>query len=157
MNQDHNIYMQEAIAEAGKCSGSGDVPIGAVIVRNGGIIARGRNRIEETGDPTSHAEIEAIRKAVGVTDYKHLLECTIYVTLEPCAMCAGAIVLARLPLVVFGAFDPKAGACASLYEIACDPRLNHRAEIIGGVLEEECSILLKIFFKKIRDKKKTDG
>ena len=145
-------FMKLAIAEAQKSLDTEDVPIGAVIVRNGEIIAADHNRVEETGDSTAHAELLAIKKAIAVSDYKHLIDCTMYITLEPCSMCSGAVVLARIPRLVIGADDPKAGASGSLYEITSDPRLNHRCEITRGVLQEECSKMLKDFFKKLRNK-----
>jgi tRNA(adenine34) deaminase len=150
----HEKYMKAALEEAAFCEETGDVPIGAVIVRDEVIIARGRNRIEAVGDPTAHAEIEAIRSAVAATGYQRLIDCSIYVTLEPCAMCSGAIVLARLPLLVYGAADPKTGASGSLFSITTDERLNHRCEVINGVLEEECSMIIKDFFRELRNSKK---
>lgn len=147
-------YMYSALNEARKALKFNDVPIGAVIVQNGIIVGRGHNKTEQLSDPTAHAELLAIREAVANSGYKRLINSTIYVTLEPCAMCAGAIVLARIEKVVFGAFDPKAGACKSLYELCSDDRLNHRCEIISGMLELECSILLKEFFAELRKSKK---
>lgn len=145
-------FMKVAIDEARKSLDSDDVPIGAVIVRNGEVIAAEHNRVEETGDSTAHAELLAIKKAIGLSDYKHLIDCKMYVTLEPCSMCSGAIVLARIPRLFFGADDPKAGASGSLYEITSDPRLNHRCEITRGLMQKECSEMLKFFFKKLRNK-----
>ncbi|HOM03976.1 MAG TPA: tRNA adenosine(34) deaminase TadA [Candidatus Kapabacteria bacterium] len=146
-------YINEAIKQARKCSASEDVPVGAVIVQGGKIIARGYNQVEKRNNSTAHAEIIAIERAIKKVGYKHLLDCDIYVTLEPCPMCSGAIVLARLRRLVFGAFDPKAGAAASLYNITSDVRLNHRLDVLGGVCETECSLLLKDFFKKLRERK----
>jgi len=145
-----DFFMKFAILESKKSLKSGDVPVGAIIVKDNKIISRAHNQIEKKGDSTAHAELLAIQKAIKKLGYKHLLDCTLYVTLEPCAMCAGAIVLARIPRVVFGATDPKTGACGSLYNIVNDKRLNHRCEVISGVLEDECSKLLKDFFKKLR-------
>ncbi len=146
-------YIKEAIKQARKCSSSEDVPVGAVIVRQRQIIARGYNQVEKKNNATLHAEMIAIERAIKKVGYKHLLDCDIYVTLEPCPMCCGAIVLARLRRLVFGAFDPKTGAAASLYNIASDERLNHRLEVLGGVCEKECSLMLKDFFKKLRERK----
>ncbi len=142
--------MAVALEEAEKALLTGDVPIGAVIVRNGVIIAKAHNQVEALRDPTAHCEVLAIRSAVEAIGYKQLTDCALYVTLEPCSMCAGAIVLARIAEVVFGASDPKTGACGSLYMIADDDRLNHQAKIIGGIMETECSALLKQFFNKLR-------
>ena len=146
--------MAEALSEAKKALPAGDVPIGVVVIFENRIIGRGYNQVELEGDATQHAEIIAIRQALASFDYKHLLGCELYVTLEPCAMCAGAAVLARLKTIIFGAFDPKAGACGSVNNIADDERLNHRCEIIGGVMEEECAELIKEFFKEVRVRNK---
>lgn len=145
--------MSWALEEAEKALESEDAPIGAVIVKGDNIIGSGYNQVEKNGDPSAHAEMIAIKEAVQNNGYKRLLDCDIYVTVEPCAMCAGAIVLARLRRIVFGAYDPKAGACGSLYNIPSDERLNHKCEIVPGVLQEECSQILKDFFKKIRNAK----
>jgi tRNA(adenine34) deaminase len=146
--------MAEALSEAKKGLPAGDVPIGAVVVFENSIIGRGYNQVELKGDATQHAEMIAMREALASFDYKHLLDCELYVTLEPCAMCAGAAVLARLKTIIFGAYDPKAGACGSVNQTANDERLNHRCEIIGGVMEEECSELIKEFFKEVRVRNK---
>ena len=143
--------MDLALREAEIALKRDEVPVGAVIVNNGTVIGKGSNQIELLQDPTAHAEIIAITAAAAHLGSRRLENCSMYVTLEPCAMCAGAIVLARIPLLVFGAYDPKAGACTSLYTITNDTRLNHRAHTIGGVLEEECGTLLKKFFVKKRD------
>ena len=143
--------MAEAIAEARVAEAHGDVPIGAVIVAGGEIVARGRNERELHRDPTAHAELIALREAAhGIGDGWRLTGATLYVTLEPCTMCAGAIVLARVPRVVFGAWDPKAGACGSVLSVLDRPELNHRPEVIGGVLEDECAELLRAFFRARR-------
>lgn len=147
---EHSRFMLEALKEAKKAIEYGDVPVGCVIVKDAKIIARGRNEIERKGDPTAHAEIIAIRRATRKLGYQRLLDCTMYVTLEPCNMCAGAIVLARVPRLIFGTSDPKTGACGSLYNIVADERLNHRVEIITGILKNECSQILKTFFADIR-------
>ncbi len=138
--------MQVALAEAHAAEAHLDVPVGAVVVRDGVVIAARHNERELTGDPTAHAEVLALRDAARHVGHWRLHECTLYVTLEPCAMCAGAIVNARVARVVYGATDPKAGAVRSLFELADDPRLNHRAIIRSGVLAEESSALLKAFF-----------
>jgi len=139
--------MREALAEAVTAASGGDVPVGCVIVRGDEIIGRGGNEIQRTMNPTRHAEIVAIEEAVATIGEKFLDECTLYVTLEPCSMCAGAIVLARIPTVVYGAADEKTGALRSVFEIADDPRLNHRCVIRSGVLSQECSDLLTTFFR----------
>lgn len=144
------LFMREAINEAVKAGRDGEVPIGAVIVFNNQIIAKAHNLRETNGDPTAHAEILALREAAGITGHWRLLGTTIYTTLEPCPMCAGAMILARTERLVYGAPDPKAGAAGSLMNIVQDPRLNHRLEVTGGVLEKECSDLLKEFFKERR-------
>ncbi len=153
----HEYWMELAIREAEVALRRDEVPIGAVIVRNGVIIGKGSNQIETLQDPTAHAEMIAITAAAGHLGNRRLEGCTLYVTLEPCAMCAGALVLARIPLIVFGAYDPKAGACTSLYTITNDPRLNHRIHTIGGVMGEKCSAILQAFFLKQRNKSGSAG
>jgi len=143
-------WMEYALREAEQAYKRKEVPIGAVIVHDARIIGRGYNQIESLQDPTAHAEMIAITAAATNLESRRLEECTLYVTLEPCAMCAGAIVLARIPRVVFGAPDPKAGACGTLYNIVQDDRLNHRVELAGGVLADRCGELLKEFFLKVR-------
>ena len=144
-------WMDLALSEAALTAGSGDVPIGAVVLdADGQVIGTGRNRREECGDPTAHAEVLALREAAAQRGEWRLEGCTLVVTLEPCAMCAGAIVLARVPTVVFGAWDPKAGACGSVFDIVRDPRLNHWVEVTGGVREKECAALLREFFRAHR-------
>jgi tRNA(adenine34) deaminase len=138
--------MRMALAEAVAAEAHGDVPIGAVVVRDGVVIAARHNERELTGDPTAHAEVLAIRDAAQIVGHWRLLDCTLYVTLEPCVMCAGAAVNSRLGRVVYGAADPKAGAIASLFEICSDTRLNHRPPVIGGVLGVEAGDLLRGFF-----------
>lgn len=142
--------MRAAIVEARAAESHGDVPIGAVIVRGGEIIASAGNRREADLDPTAHAELIAIREASSVLGGWRLPETTLYVTLEPCAMCAGAIVLARIPRVVFGAADPKAGAAGSIMNVLDDPALNHRPEVETGLLAGECGDLLRNFFASRR-------
>ncbi len=135
--------------EAGRL---GDVPVGCVIVRGDEIVGRGANEIQRMGDPTRHAEIVAIEQAVRTIGAKFLDECTLYVTLEPCSMCAGAILLARIPTVVYGAADPKTGACRSVFEVLDDPRMNHQATIRTGICEDECGALLRDFFARQRER-----
>jgi tRNA(adenine34) deaminase len=149
-NQQHEYWMEQALKEALVAARRKETPVGAVIVHEGMIIAKGSNQIEMLQDPTAHAEMIAITAAAAHLGNRRLEKCTMYVTLEPCAMCAGAIVLARLPLLVFGAYDPKAGACTSLYMITNDTRLNHRVPTIGGILEEKCGEMLKEFFRSTR-------
>ena len=143
-------YMMEALQEAEKAKATGDVPIGCVIVKDDAIIARGCNRVEAAKDPTAHAEMEAIRPAVKATGRERLTGCTMYVTLEPCSMCAGAIVLSRIERLVIGTMDPKTGACGSLYNIVEDQRLNHRVEVITGVLADLAACMIKDFFADLR-------
>ncbi len=141
--------MREALAEASQAGRDGDVPVGAVVVRDGHIIGRGHNRRQATADPTAHAEIEALRRASqSVGNWR--VEGTLYVTQEPCPMCAGALVNARVARLVYGCFNPKAGAVATLYTIPTDARLNHRMEVAGGVLADECAALLREFFEALR-------
>lgn len=143
--------MDLALSEAALTAASGDVPIGAVVLdTDGRVIGTGRNRREECGDPTAHAEVLALREAAAHRGEWRLEGCTLVVTLEPCAMCAGAVVLARVPTVVLGAWDPKAGACGSVFDIVRDPRLNHWVEVTGGVREDECAALLRDFFRTHR-------
>ena len=146
-------YMYKAMLEAEKAAANNDVPVGAVIVRDEKIIGRGYNQVEKKGDSTAHAELIAIRQAIRKTGHKHLLDCTMYVTLEPCSMCAGAIVLARIPRLVIGTSDPKTGACGSITNIVQNEKLNHRCELTTGVLEKENAAMLKDFFKKLRASK----
>ena len=147
-------FMQEAIAEAKKAGEKLEVPIGAVIVKDDVVIARGHNLRETDQVATRHAEIAAIEAANSAVGSWRLEDCTMYVTLEPCSMCAGAIVLSRIPRVVYGATDPKAGCAGTLMNLLTDSRLNHQAEVVTGVLEAECSSLLKDFFKQIRKQRK---
>jgi tRNA(adenine34) deaminase len=138
--------MLQALDEARRAEAHGDVPVGAVVVRDGHVIAARHNERELTGDPTAHAEVLALRDAAAAVGHWRLDDCDLYVTLEPCPMCAGAIVNSRIRRVVFGATDPKAGAVRSLYQVADDPRLNHRADVEGGVLADESAALLRAFF-----------
>ena len=144
---EYDVAMSTALDEARLALGSGDVPIGAVVLDSAGaVIGRGHNVRERDGDPTGHAELVAVREAAAALGEWRLTGCTLVVTLEPCTMCAGAIVLARLPRLVFGAYDAKAGAVGSLWDVVRDRRLNHRPEVLGGVLAGECTALLDDFF-----------
>jgi tRNA(adenine34) deaminase len=145
-------FMGVAIDQAKIAEENGDVPIGAVIIHKNQIIAKAYNQREQLKDPTAHAEIIALTQAAAALENWHLNGCTMYVTLEPCPMCAGALVLSRMDKLVYGCDDPKTGAVKSLYNIATDERLNHRLEVIGGVLADECSELLQQFFQKRREK-----
>lgn len=149
MRQDEE-FMRAALDEARRALEHHDVPIGAVVVRDGSIIGRGRNERELRQDPTAHAETIALQAAARELSSWRVLESTLYVTLEPCAMCAGAIVLARVPRVVYGTVDPKAGAAGSVLDVLAEPRLNHRPEVVGGVLAEECADVLRAFFAERR-------
>ena len=142
--------MGEALRDAREAGLRGEVPIGAVLVGDGRILGRGGNATEALQDPTVHAEMLAIRQASAAMGSRRLLSTTLYATLEPCVMCAGAIVLARIPRLVYGAEDAKAGACGSLRNVVEDPRLNHRCEVRGGVLARQCADLLKDFFAELR-------
>ena len=143
-------FMQRALEEAARATAIGEVPIAALIVRNGSILACSHNYREVWQDPTAHAEIIVIRAAAKALNSWRLVDTTLYVTVEPCAMCLGAIILARIPRIVFGAPDPKAGACGSVLNFTNEPRLNHHVEVSGGLLEEESQALLKQFFKQLR-------
>ncbi len=145
--------MKLALQESEAAKAIGEVPIGAVVVRKGEVIARAHNKRETDKNATAHAELLAIQKACEAVNGWRLTETTLYVTIEPCPMCAGAILQSRIDRVVIGAMDPKAGACGSLLNILQDERFNHQVEIITGVLEEECSEIMKQFFSKLRKKK----
>ncbi|HEX2032215.1 MAG TPA: tRNA adenosine(34) deaminase TadA [Actinomycetota bacterium] len=138
--------MRVALEAARRCLAWGDVPVGAAVIRDGEVLASAGNEREKRQDPTAHAELLALRAAAGAVGSWRLVGCTLYVTLEPCAMCAGAMVLARVDRLVYGAADPKAGFAGSLGDLVRDPRLNHRLEVVGGVLAEECGALLREFF-----------
>ncbi|MER2136013.1 MAG: tRNA adenosine(34) deaminase TadA [Arthrobacter sp.] len=153
-----DAWMGLALEQARAALDTADVPIGAVVVgADGTILGTGRNEREATGDPTAHAEVVAIREAAAALGEWRLAGCTLVVTLEPCAMCAGAIVLARIPRVVFGAWDEKAGASGSVFEILREPRLNHWVEVFPGVREEECAHLLREFFGSRRTLRGSQG
>lgn len=142
--------MREALEEAKKAEAIGEVPIGAVIVRDGEIVGRGYNRRETDRDPTAHAEMIAIRKAAERLGGWRLIGCSLYVTLEPCPMCAGAILQSRIERVIYGASDPKGGCAGTLMNLLTDERFNHRAEVVSGVLAEESGAILTGFFRKLR-------
>ena len=142
--------MEEALREAKKAAAMGEIPVGAVIVKDGEIIARGHNRTETDKDPTAHAEMIAIRQAAGKLGGWRLPGCTLYVTLEPCSMCAGAIVWSRIEKLVIGTMDPKAGACGSVFNIVQEPRLNHYVEVETGCMQDACAGLMKSFFRDLR-------
>lgn len=150
MDQPDNYYMDIALEEAKKAADKLEVPVGAVVVQSGQIIGRGHNLREATQDPTSHAEIIAIKAAANQIGYWRLNQADLYVTLEPCPMCAGAILQARIKRVVYGTVDPKAGAAGTLYNLLEDERFNHQVELVTGVRAEESSQLLKDFFRQLR-------
>ncbi len=143
--------MRIALEEAARATTLGEVPIAALVVQGDRILAQMHNYRELWQDPTAHAEIIAIRAAATALGSWRLLDTTLYVTLEPCTMCIGAIILARIPRIVFGARDPKAGACGSVFDLSSEPKLNHRASVTGGVLEQESQALLQKFFRELRD------
>jgi len=142
--------MAAALDEARRAASTGEVPVGAVVLRDGVIVARAHNETVARRDPTAHAELLAVQRALHALETDRLTDCTVFVTLEPCAQCAGAIVLAKLGRLVFGAYDDKAGMCGSVGDVLRHPRLNHRVEVIGGVLVEECGALLQEFFRARR-------
>ena len=145
--------MQAALGEAEKAFENNEVPVGAVVVQGNRLVGKGYNQIETLQDPTAHAEMIALTAAANTLQSWRLENCAIYVTLEPCAMCAGALVLARIESLIFAADDPKAGACGSLRNIVQDQRLNHQVEIISGILRENSSLMLKTFFDNVRKTK----
>jgi len=151
MNHEH--FMREALAEARMAFELGETPVGAVVVHRGLVIARGHNYRENGHDPTAHAELLVLRQASQVLGGWRLLDCTLYVTLEPCLMCAGAMVLARLPHLVFGAHDPKAGVVGSVMDVLRDNKFNHQVAVVDGVLGAECGAILKDFFHNLRQRK----
>lgn len=157
MAADDERFMAEAMAEAELAARAGEVPVGCVLVRDGQVIARGHNLRERAQDPTAHAETIALRAAAVRTRSWRLTDVTCYVTLEPCPMCAGALVNARIPRLVYGCDDPKAGAVRTLFTIGQDPRLNHRFDLTPGILATECSAQLTTFFDQIRKRRKGDG
>lgn len=149
--EEHRRWMDRALEAARAAYDAGEVPVGAVVVRDGALVASAHNRVETLGDPTAHAETRALRAACDALDTKFLPDSTLYVTLEPCAMCAGALVLARLGRLVFGAFDEKAGAASTLYSIPRDERLNHQVDVLSGVRADAAAELLRRFFGERRD------
>jgi tRNA(adenine34) deaminase len=150
-SDDDTCFMKAALAEAKVAANADEVPVGAVLVRSGEIVARGLNRPVQDNDPTAHAEVMAIRAAATEERNYRLADSTLYVTLEPCPMCVGAMLHARIGRLVFGAYDPKAGAAGSVIDLCDDRRFNHRIEVNGGLLEEQCAALLQDFFAKRRD------
>ena len=150
------FFMRQAMDEAVAAESIGEVPVGAVLVKDGQIIGRGHNQRETSNDPTTHAEMIAIRQGAAHIGHWRLLDCTLYVTLEPCVMCMGAIILARIPRLVYGCRDPRVGAVGSIYDFSKDPRFNHRVEVTEGILQEECSNQLSGFFRKLRAQKKSE-
>jgi tRNA(adenine34) deaminase len=149
---EHELFIREALVEARKAAELGETPVGAIMVHSGEIISRSHNYRELGKDPTAHAEMRVIREASQILGGWRLLDCTLYVTLEPCIMCAGAMVLARLPRLVYGAVDPKAGAAGSVIDLLQSDSFNHKVEVTGGVLADECGMLLTEFFQKLRKK-----
>jgi tRNA(adenine34) deaminase len=143
-------WMRHALALAQRAAEAGEVPVGAVVVRNDALIGEGWNQPIGSHDPSAHAEMVALREAARRVENYRLPESTLYVTLEPCVMCAGAIIHARVQRLVFGAWDPKAGAVSSVYDVVANPRLNHRLDWTGGVLEDQCGLLLRDFFRARR-------
>ncbi len=148
----HERWMKFALKEAYRAFEQNEVPVGAIIVHQNTIIAKGYNQIEMMRDPTAHAEMIALTAAAAHLENKFLKDCVLYVTMEPCPMCAGAIVLSRIPTIVFGCYDPKMGACGSVLNVTEHKKLNHQVHVIGGVLDAECGGLVKEFFKKKRKK-----
>ncbi|KIH77585.1 adenosine deaminase [Geoalkalibacter ferrihydriticus DSM 17813] len=148
------MFMELALGEARRAEALGEVPIGALVVESGRIVGRGCNYRETSNDPTTHAEMLAIREAAAALNSWRLLDTTLYVTLEPCVMCMGAIILARIPRLVFACRDPRAGAVGSIYDFSQDPRFNHRVAVTEGVLQQECSALLSGFFRRLREDKR---
>jgi tRNA(adenine34) deaminase len=152
---EHEYYMREALKEARSAREHADVPVGAVIVHEKKIIARAHNQVEMLKDPTAHAEMLAITQAASALSSERLTEAILYSTLEPCVMCAGALVLARVKIIYYGARDEKAGACGSVLDIVGDDRLNHQVKVVHGLLAEEAELLLREFFKCVRQKNAT--
>jgi len=146
------IYMKEALRQAARAGEADEVPIGAIIVHDNKIIAKAHNQVELLKDPTAHAEMIAITQATNFLQSKWLQDCTLYVTIEPCSMCTGALVLARIRRVVYGASDEKTGACGTIANIAQHPKLNHRIDVSGGLLQTECGAIVSEFFQKKRKK-----
>lgn len=150
LKEEDLVFMRIALEQAAQSAAIGEVPIGAVLVHQGTIVAQSHNHRETWQDPTAHAEMIVIRESAKMLGRWRLIDTTLFVTLEPCAMCLGAIILARIPRLVFGATDPKAGACGSVLDFASNPRLNHRVDVVGGILAEDSQRMLTQFFKEIR-------
>jgi tRNA(adenine34) deaminase len=157
MEKGHAYFMQLALREAQRSADADEVPVGAIIVKDGTVIGRAHNQTELLKDPTAHAEMIAITQAASAVGDWRLTDTILYVTKEPCPMCAGAIVLARIPLVVFGVADPKRGGAVSVFNILNHPQLNHRPDILQGILEEPCRDMLQAFFRKKRQSTKNDS
>lgn len=153
----HRVWMTQALEQAREALEHDDVPVGAVVVQAGQLVAAAHNRRESDADPTAHAEILALRQAAATLGSWRLDGCALYVTLEPCSMCAGAMVLARLPELVYGTADPKAGAAGSLFDLVREPRLNHQVAVTGGLLAEDCAALLTRFFRARRARSRADA
>ena len=151
-NEEHTKWMKLAFREAEKAYERGEVPIGAVVVKNDQIIGRGYNQCESLNDPTAHAEIIAITSAANTIKNWRLENCSLYVTKEPCPMCAGALINSRIDMVIFGMYDEKEGCCGSLYQLCRDPRFKHQLAVKGGVMETSCKLIVQEFFKKQRKK-----
>ena len=152
--KDHEKWMKLAFREGEKAFEQNEVPIGAVVVLNGQIIGRGYNQCESLNDPTAHAEIIAITSAANTIKNRRLIDCSLYVTKEPCPMCAGALVNSRISMIVFGMYDEKEGCCGSLYQLCRDPRFKHQLTVKGGIMEDSCTIMIQEFFNKQRKKTK---
>ena len=150
--KEHEKWMKLAFREAEKAFEQDEVPIGSVVVQNGQIIGRGYNQCESLNDPTAHAEIIAITSATNTIKNWRLKDCSLYVTKEPCPMCAGALINSRIDQVIFGMYDEQEGCCGSLYQLCCDPRFKHQLTVKGGVMEDPCTIMVQEFFKKQRKK-----
>ena len=158
MTENHKAnadFMQLALDLAREAAKNGEVPVGAIVVKDGVVIGRGSNAPIQNHDPSAHAEIIAMREAAAFLGNYRLVDCTLYVTLEPCAMCSGAVQHARIAKLVYGAADPKTGACGSVVNLMNEPKLNHHCEVVGGVLAEECGAVLSEFFKQRRAQKST--
>lgn len=151
----HERWMKYALRESERALEQNEVPVGAVIVHKNSIIAKGYNQVEMMHDPTAHAEMIALTAAAAHLENKFLKDCILYVTMEPCPMCAGAIVLSRIPTIVFGCYDPKMGACGSVLNVTENKKLNHHVHVVGGVLDAECGLIVKEFFEKKRKQKET--
>jgi len=155
MIDENELFMRYALREAERALDEGEVPVGCVIIHGGEMVGKAHNQRETLQDPTAHAEILAITQAAADLQSWRLEDCRMYVTLEPCPMCAGAIINARIPEVYFGATDPKAGCCGTLVDLTADPRFNHNPKVQGGLLAAECGAILSAFFQNIRDKKRS--